>query len=457
MEKRACIYCGTTEQLTNSDIIPDALTNAKIINPNVCKIAHNSRFSDDFESAVIEQLAIITNLLDVKSSKGKNYARYPMTFIVGSDEYSTIVSSDTEMFQKINSSVDGKSKIGPLEKILKISGASEATVNAIDINKVEIEKRVKIGLQVFFSNKMNRLITKIAFEWYCLHNNVHDKIDAFSDIISFITTGEGTDPVQFVGNEELYKALDLIESFGSHTLIAYIGLDNSVNIVVSLFGIAIYNVRLLPNPIGECKNNCIFQELSLDSRRRQFCFMSYNELLDNFVSATKQAKPTGININGLNIQIEFLDDKSFEIKNMYIECYSHLQSKLMCVSDPTPETVDLLSNRIGEILQASALTLRGLKRFVQEHKIYWQNNFKLNPECGDKKTLFLYYILFITGTYHFSSFKELSIFLKRTLGKTELGLTDEIVQNFEREIFSKDDYQSVIINGSKHIEEWKYE
>ena len=142
---------------------------------------------------------------------------------------------------------------------------------------------------------------------------------------------------------------------------------------------------------------------------------------------------------------------------MYIECYSHLQSKLMCVSDPTPETVDLLSNRISEILQTSALTLRGLKRFVQEHKVYWQNNFKLNPECGDKKTLFLYYILFITGTYHFSSFKELSIFLKRTLGKTELGLTDEIVQNFEREIFSKDDYQSVIINGSKHIEEWKYE
>lgn len=149
MEKKACIYCGTTEHLTDSDIIPDALTNAKIINPNVCKIAHNSRFSDEFESKVIQELAVITNLLDVKSSKGKKYARYPMTFTVGGDEYSTTVSSETEVFQKINTSLDGKSKIGPLEKILKISGASEDTVNAIDINTVEIEKRIKIGLQVF--------------------------------------------------------------------------------------------------------------------------------------------------------------------------------------------------------------------------------------------------------------------------------------------------------------------
>ena len=457
MEKKACIYCGTTEHLTDSDIIPDALTNAKIINPNVCKIAHNSRFSDEFESKVIQELAVITNLLDVKSSKGKKYARYPMTFTVGGDEYSTTVSSETEVFQKINTSLDGKSKIGPLEKILKISGASEDTVNAIDINTVEIEKRIKIGLQVFFSVEMNRLITKIAFEWYCLHNNVQDKNEAFTDIISFITTGEGTNPVQFVGNEELYRALDLIESFGSHTLIAYIGSDNSVNIIVSLFGIAIYNVRLLPNAIEECGNNCIMQELSLDSKRRQFCFRSVDELLDNFSSAANQATPTGINIKGINIQIAFLDDKSFEIKNMYLQCYKNMQSNLMCVKEPTQETIGLLKARLYDIIQASALTLKALKRFVQEHKIFWQNDFKLNPKGGDKKALFLYYILYLTGANSFSSFNELTSFLKRTLGKNELGLTDEMIQSFEKEIFSNDDYQSVIIKGSKLIEEWQYE
>ena len=34
MERR-CIYCGTDADLSESDIIPDALTNARIMNKNV--------------------------------------------------------------------------------------------------------------------------------------------------------------------------------------------------------------------------------------------------------------------------------------------------------------------------------------------------------------------------------------------------------------------------------------
>ena len=75
MEQK-CIYCGKNHDLSESDIIPDALTNARIFNNNVCRIEHNNRFSDMFESKVIEALAFITNELDIKSSKGKNYASY---------------------------------------------------------------------------------------------------------------------------------------------------------------------------------------------------------------------------------------------------------------------------------------------------------------------------------------------------------------------------------------------
>lgn len=249
----------------------------------------------------------------------------------------------------------------------------------------------------------------------------------------------------------------MIESFGSHTLIAYIGVDNSVNIIVSLLGIAIYNVRLLPNAIEECGNNCIMQELSLDSKRRQFCFRSVDELLEDVSSTAQQATPTGINIKGINIQIAFLDDKSFEIKNMYLQCYNNFQSNLMCVKESTQETIELLKARLYDIIQASALTLKALKRFVQEHKIFWQKDFKLNPKGGDKKVLFLYYILYITGANSFSSFNELTHFLKRSLGTSELGLSDELVQSFEKEIFSNEDYQGVIIKGSNLIEEWQYE
>ena len=67
-----CIYCDATEDLSESDIVPDALTNARILNRNVCKIAHNNKFSDMFESKVIEALSFITNILDIKTSKSSN-------------------------------------------------------------------------------------------------------------------------------------------------------------------------------------------------------------------------------------------------------------------------------------------------------------------------------------------------------------------------------------------------
>ena len=47
-----CIYCGIDYDLSESDIIPDALTNSCILNNNVCRIEHNNKFSDMFESKI---------------------------------------------------------------------------------------------------------------------------------------------------------------------------------------------------------------------------------------------------------------------------------------------------------------------------------------------------------------------------------------------------------------------
>ena len=93
---RRCIYCDTEKDLSKSDIIPDALTNAKIINPNVCRVAHNNKFSDMFENEVIEKLAFVTNELDIKSSKGNRYASYKANVIVEGTEYSVKMSAETD-------------------------------------------------------------------------------------------------------------------------------------------------------------------------------------------------------------------------------------------------------------------------------------------------------------------------------------------------------------------------
>lgn len=178
MKERACIYCGTTEDLSKSDIIPDALTNAKIINPNVCRIDHNSRFSDMFEDEIIKGLAFITNELDIKSSKGKKYASYTARFKIKEKKFITKLSSDMEVFSggKIISTEDGKTKLGPLDKIRKFKKTADKNIDTVDLDETEIEKEVEIDIDIFFSAAMHRLMAKIAYEWYCLHNSITGKL-----------------------------------------------------------------------------------------------------------------------------------------------------------------------------------------------------------------------------------------------------------------------------------------
>ncbi len=131
-----CIYCGKSDDLSESDIIPDALTNARILNKNVCRVEHNNKFSDMFESKVINALSFITNELDIKSSKGKNYAPYNATIIIEGTEYNMLLHSDTDIFNgRVSKSVDKSQIISSYDKILKIA-KDESKVSTIDINRI---------------------------------------------------------------------------------------------------------------------------------------------------------------------------------------------------------------------------------------------------------------------------------------------------------------------------------
>lgn len=61
-----CIYCGTAKDLSDLDIIPDALTASRIINKCVCHVEHNSRMTKKFESEMVEKLAFLLNYLNKK-------------------------------------------------------------------------------------------------------------------------------------------------------------------------------------------------------------------------------------------------------------------------------------------------------------------------------------------------------------------------------------------------------
>lgn len=456
--ENGCIYCGCSSDLSKSDIVPDALTNAKIINPFVCHIEHNSKFSDMFENEVISKLALITNELDIKSSKGKTYAAYEANFLIGDTEYKTKITSETNLFMndKKMRSVDEKSLLGPIEDIRKIKGSEDTSIIEVDVNQIEIEKRVSIDLNVYFSNEMFRLAAKIAFEWYCLKNNVKTKRNEFSPVIEFITTGEGANIVSFINTKEVYDIFKKMASFGSHVLLSYTAIDNSVNVIVDLFGIAMYNVRLSDKTIDGCNSNVLFQELTLDAKHIDFADTNIEEFQLNTMNCFESK------IIGLGMQAMIpkdMTDITLGYKLNYISYYEMFQTKLELLVEPTKEAVSLLLNNIQDILQESAVTIRGLKRFVKEHQKHFDTGLKLNPNGTNKKSIFMFYMLFLIGKSNgaIKNLHDLNEILKYKFSDSTIDINDELTKKLNEELLGAEENMELIVKGAKDINAWKYE
>ena len=64
-----CIYCNNENDLTVSDIIPAALTGAKLRKRFVCR-SHNSFTNDHYENAMIRRLDIFRNRIGLTERDG---------------------------------------------------------------------------------------------------------------------------------------------------------------------------------------------------------------------------------------------------------------------------------------------------------------------------------------------------------------------------------------------------
>lgn len=277
-----CIYCGKDKDLSESDIIPDALTNARILNRNVCRIEHNNKFSDMFESRVIDALGFITNEFDIKSSKGKNYASYDSVVTIEGIDYNLKLHGDNEIFNgRVIKSSDNKHMLISYDKAVEIA-KDESKVQPLDINTIEIQKKVRINNEIFFDISMYRMFSKIAFEWYCAKNEVSGYYSEFSSIIEFITTGDGTNPVSIIQEDELYKMVDQLGNLGSHILLAFEKEDGEINVIISLFGLLMYRVIVAKHMPSICVNNYLYTELRTDSSRKEIVHKSSKEAQEKF-------------------------------------------------------------------------------------------------------------------------------------------------------------------------------
>lgn len=465
-EEHRCIYCNTPDDLSKSDIIADALTNARIYNNNVCRVAHNNEFSDLFESEVIEKLAFITNNLDIKSSKGKNYPKYDAKLTINGVEYETRMSSQSELFKegKVLTSVDGKSKLADMSLIEKMAHGDKETIESVDINHQVIEQIVPIDINVFFSESMYRMISKIAYEWYCSENRVSGKHNEFSNTIQYITEGTGNIPVSVITDEEAYKSLREHSLLGSHSLFSYNTGDGREFVAVSLFGIAIYRV-LITNTIPEiCHKNCSYIELTTNGEKKDICtFESIQDASDKaFLAVLDERDTQQKKIGGMNIIISDSNDIR-KVRASLILTFVLPMMQRISMSGTTIEGRDeiahILLDGIKDIIQSNLLQPVALKRFVKEYFGDMKTPIKINDHPDNKKDSFMFYIIYRIGKSGRTEIKEseLKNFLppfskqQNHTASTEIDLDDEIEDSMVSAILSDKEYSAVLQQGAEVI------
>ena len=448
MERR-CIYCGTKHDLSESDIIPDALTNARIYNGNVCKIEHNNKFSDLFESKVIEALSFITNELDIKSSKGKNFQKYKAIITFGGIDYKTTITNSYNIIEnKYLKSEDGTVLLGPYEKMRKKSKDLEK----IDINALPIEKRVIINSSIFFDISMYRLLSKIAFEWYCAENSVDDCYDDFHEIISFITTGKGNNPVSIIQKEEIYSIYNNQFDLGSHTLFAFETDNGAIEVFISLFGILRYRVVVAKKKPCFCKYNYLFAELRTDSSRK---IIKHSSRKDAELYCEKELVSSVINnyVSENNKRIDF---------SLYFFLFE-LESFLIKRKNDTEifnETVNkILLKQLNNIMQAFTIQKKSVKRFVKEVFNEKDKKIEINPNGTNRKYIIFLYVVYIIGLSNYDVLND-NILQKIVREKfiydnNQIDCDEEYTNKLKNEILLNKEYQKILRKGAEKVENWK--
>ena len=221
MGEPKCIYCGTSKDLSNSDIIPDALTASRIINKCVCHVEHNSG-----------------------SKKSNHFPTYEADYVIAGIRYhdKKVVKEHDFINKKILWSENNESAFGPYEKIEQIAKSKKTNkgdIEQIDINTQVIESHIPLKYEVFFSEAMHRQVAKIAYEWYCLKNKVEDKYEDFSDIIAYILDGGNDQVVKMVTDKILLDKFSEFCHDGSHAMLAYIDNQGGISVLVDIFGVAV--------------------------------------------------------------------------------------------------------------------------------------------------------------------------------------------------------------------------
>lgn len=461
-----CIYCGKgaadNVELSESDIIPDGLTNVKIKNKNVCTIEHNNKFSDMFESKIINDLSFIRNHLNIKG-KNKQYPAYEAKFKINDKKYvvKKIISNSSIIGRRPIRDENNSTLLAPIEELAKFKGFQEAKVEPLNLNDIDIEQQILIQLSIFVSDEIKRLIAKIAYEWHCKLSNINDRYEEYTNIINFIISGKNSstdDCVSIVTEDYLYSVLKEQHDIGSHVLVRFVK-NNSIYVLVSFFGLVIYQVKVCDNlqAIGS-DNLFISQSFPVVGKGKLIPGTCVDSLFED-LNESSQIIGT---LNGLNVMaylpsIEEKTELSISDKLFMLKLSGILEKMLSKVNYPDLEKlVAVIRENLNELLSTSFFHINELKRFVIEYRL--ERGIQINVRTSDKRFWFNLYAIYTTGKFVedgvYCNIDDIVGLVQKNLGKaqnSQINITDEMLKKIKTQILSDEEYMTFLKRGAEIV------
>ena len=243
-----CIYCNS-DDLSVSDIIPYALTGAKLTRRFVCH-EHNSFTNDSFEKAAIAHWDFFRSSLGIRERSGAEIKFNAEFRADGVTVPNMTVSGRSSIYEDKKRLFPGeqdghKVLIGNIDKLLQKKGVNADDVKPLNMQDAVISVKMDL-VELFASEEMLRTMAKIAYEWHCyIHDIDGFESDKYQNIVDCIMMKRSVeDYVEIAVDGIADQSLAMLCYLGNHGVYEYDDVDGFRYVVFFFWGIMLYKIRI---------------------------------------------------------------------------------------------------------------------------------------------------------------------------------------------------------------------
>lgn len=332
-----CVYCNS-EDLSVSDIIPFALTGAKLKKKSVCHM-HNAFTNENFEKIAISNLDFFRSSLGLTDRKGGEVKYRANVIIDGVTLPNVSVSGRKSIYEDTKrlfpTEENGKKVlVGNIEKLKMKKGVVAEEIKPLDMSDVVVSISFTIE-ELFASTEMLHTVAKIAYEWFCAVHGVNGYFPEYYQVIvdSILLKRPVEDVVEIVVDGNLDYALKDICHFGSHSLFEHVDEEGYLYVLYNFWGVIYYKIRIYNTGVPNTETSNLYDLFlhNLDGDKSKIVF-------------------------GIMGQPKFVS---------------------MPASEAVKEYNSLYTEKLEQLLKTTILTIRKTKSLVDELQeafcVYWQS------------------------------------------------------------------------------------